>query len=65
MTVDRTRDLDKQIHDVEVTVARQRSLIEELKTSGLDTRSANAALSAMIQLLDELRQHRRDVNGKR
>ena len=65
MSVDRTRDVDKQILDVEGTIARQRCLIAELKTSGLDTRSADAALCAMIQLLEELREHRRDLYGNR
>jgi hypothetical protein len=65
MSVDRTQELDKQIKDVEGTISRQRTLIEELAATGLDTRSAHAALQAMLTLLDELRAHRRDSNKDR
>jgi hypothetical protein len=65
MSVDRTQELAKQIRDVEGTISRQRTLIQELTATGLDTRSAEAALQAMLKLLDELKAHRRDSNKDR
>jgi hypothetical protein len=62
MVTGRGQELEKQIKEVESTIGRQRVLIEELAASGLDTRSAQAALKAMLELLDELRAHRRDRN---
>lgn len=62
MPTERALELEKQISEVESTITRQRALIKELGEAGFDTRSAEAALKAMVDLLDELRNHRRDSN---
>jgi hypothetical protein len=65
MSTARVQELEKQIKEVESTIGRQRILIDELAATGLDTRSAQAALKAMLELLDDLRAHRRDGNMER
>ena len=47
----RVRDLERQIEELENTIARQRMLIAELVAGNLETRSAEAALKAMLDLL--------------
>jgi hypothetical protein len=65
MSAAHVHELDKQINEVQSTIGRQRTLIDELAEAGLDTRSAEAALKAMLTLLEDLRLHRRDSTKAR